>query len=132
VGGSADSDAARVTSVSDFLAHYGVKGMKWGVRRKSGAPSSSDAAAKAEVKAKAKSGGVKTLSNQELQAAINRMNLEQNFKRLTVNEKPAVTRFISSMLLEVGKRQVTEGVQRKVASTVAKKIAVKAATGGVG
>lgn len=125
------ADAGRVTSVKEFLAHHGVKGMKWGVRRKSG-PATAEASQKSSAKAQAKKEGIQTLSNKELQDAVNRMNLEQQFKRLSVNEKPVVSRFISSTLLEIGKREVTAAAQRKVASTIAKKVAVKAATGGVG
>lgn len=115
------------SDVTNFLAHFGVKGMKWGTRRKSTAPASPDAARKASVKEAVKKGGVKTASNKDLQDAINRMNLEQQFKRLSVNEKPAVQRWMASTLLEIGKREVQVAVGKKVAATVAKKVA----TGGL-
>lgn len=104
----------------DFLAHYGVKGMKWGVRRKSAVPASSDAARKATVKEAVKKGGVKAVSNKDLQDAINRMNLEQQFKRLSINEKPAVTRFIASTLTEIGKREVQAAVVKKATKLAAR------------
>ena len=110
--------SGRVTSVSDFLQHYGVKGMKWG---KSKNPSSADAAASKSVRTTAKKKGLHTVSNKELQTAIERMRLEQDFKRLKVNEKPAVTRWISSTLLEVGKREVQTQLAKKVVGGVAKK-----------
>lgn len=124
VGGG---EVEHITSVENFLAHYGVKGMKWGRRKAQVAPSA-DAEKVTAIKAKAKTGKAKALSNAELQAAINRMQLEQNFKRLSVNEKPAVSRFISSTLLEIGKREVQSAVAKKVAGAVARKVA----TGGVG
>lgn len=34
--------------VDDFLAHYGVKGMRWGVRRKSSTPKSEEERAEAK------------------------------------------------------------------------------------
>jgi len=111
-------------SVEDFLEHYGVKGMKWGKRKN---PASADSAAAASTRTRAKKKGVHTVSNAELQAAIRRMQLEQDFKRLSVNEKSAVTRWVSSTLLEIGKREVQQRAAKKVASTVIK----KAATGGV-
>lgn len=114
-----------MSQAEDFLQHFGVKGMKWGVRRS--VPASSDAQKSLDVRAKAKSGKVKSLSNAELQLAINRMNLEQQFKRLAVNERPPVQRWITSMMLEIGKREVQVAIGKKVATTIAKKVA----TGGV-
>lgn len=40
--------------IDDFLAHYGVKGMKWGVRRKGGGSSSSDSSQSSSGKPKRK------------------------------------------------------------------------------
>lgn len=68
-----------------FLEHYGVKGMKWGVLRREGAKlvMPSDDAVKAGVtRAKAKFGGVHTLSNKDLQHIIKRMDLEVKYKDL--------------------------------------------------
>jgi hypothetical protein len=110
-------------STDDILAHYGVKGMKWGKRKN---PASAESAQKTSTKVKAKRLGVHTVTNADLQAAIRRMQLEQDFKRLSVNEKSAVSRWVSSALLEIGKREVQQRVAKKVASTVVK----KAATGG--
>lgn len=112
-------------SAEDFFAHYGIKGMKWG-RKKN--PASADAATKAATKTTVKSKGLHTVSNADLQTAIRRMQLEQDFKRLSVNEKSAASRWVSSTLLEIGKREVQTRVAKKVATTVVK----KAATGGVG
>lgn len=119
-----------MSAVEDFLAHYGVKGMKWGTRRaavtKEGP--SKDAQAALALRARAKTSKPKALSNAELQQAINRMNLEQQFKRLSVNEQPAVKRWIASTLLEIGKREVQVAIGKKVGATIAKKVA----TGGAG
>ena len=51
------------------LAHYGVKGMRWGVRND-------------------KPSRASNMSDEELRNAVNRMRLEQQYKQLTVN--PAV------------------------------------------
>lgn len=119
--------AVQHSDVDDFLAHYGVKGMHWGQRltdrkaRKS--ETSTDAKTSLAVRSKVKTHSIKALSNKELVDSINRMNLEQGFKRLAVNEKSGVTRWVSSMMLEIGKKEVQNAVARKVAGAVAKGLA---------
>lgn len=94
----------------EFLEHYGVKGMQWGVRKPPPAPvaaqaksvvphgkkrktkvkvqggenqeASEDAIKVAEATAKLKRSGAKALSNKELQELQTRMNLERNVKQL--------------------------------------------------
>jgi hypothetical protein len=110
----------------DVLAHYGVKGMHWGQRKKNN-PASSDSASATKTKTVAKKQGLHTVSNAELQAAIRRMQLEQDFKRLKVNEQAPIKRWVASTLLEIGKREVQQRAAKKIATTVIK----KAATGGV-
>lgn len=106
-----------MSHAEDFLEHFGVKGMRWGVRGGKGTPSA-DAAKSTSIRTIAKKSGVKSVSNKELQEAINRMQLEQNFKRLTTNERNPAARFIASTLLEVGKREVQTQVAKKIAKTV--------------
>lgn len=60
----------------DYLQHYGVKGMKWGVRKKR-IYSKDYSETKALRKKKASE-----LSNEELRKLNERMNLEQNYERL--------------------------------------------------
>ena len=110
-------------TAEDFFAHHGVKGMKWGKHKN---PASADSASKTATKTAVKSKGLHTVSNADLQTAIRRMQLEQDFKRLSVNEKSVAARWVSSTLLEIGKREVQTRVAKKVASTVVK----KAVTGG--
>lgn len=85
------------------IRHYGVKGMHWGVRKDrhptavvtktrpgkrvkaTGGkyqPASSDAIKTAEYRQKAKKSTPSSLSNAELQALVQRMNLEQQYSRL--------------------------------------------------
>lgn len=77
--------------IQDFvkdLVQFGVKGMKWGVRKddSSGSSSSQSSDAKAASAAQAKisrGGGTSSLNNSELQALVNRMNLEQQYSNLS-------------------------------------------------
>lgn len=94
--------------LDEVLAHYGVPGMKWGVRKRAGGSSSpqdvkvrpffgnrfvrttggkklplSDDATRAAVsRQKAKKSNVRSLSTKELQDLVNRMNLEQQYSSL--------------------------------------------------
>jgi hypothetical protein len=104
------------TPVDNVLAHYGVKGMRWGVRRRSSSgssnpfstPKSEDAARAAEALKKPTA----ALSNDDLQNLVRRLQLEQQFKSLTTTA-PKVSRrakagaFVTGLLLQVGKEQVT-------------------------
>lgn len=117
---SAGADS--LNSVENILKHYGVKGMKWGSRlsRKPKETPSADAARALLLRDRAKRSKPRALSNAELQEAINRMNLEQQFKRLSTNERNVASRFIANTLLEAGKREVTSVVAKKAAKLVTK------------
>jgi len=117
-----------VAEVDDFLAHYGVKGMKWGVRNPDRSPSfdresntyrhpsvktaddviypvnrqgkrvSDDAARAAILKVAAKSSGTEVLSNKQLQDLVTRMNLEQQYSRLNPQTQSAGQQFAVAAL----------------------------------
>lgn len=81
------------------LIHYGIKGMKWGIRRKtdsnglvvkSSSPKeySEDAAKAKSSGEKARAKGVQSLSNLELRQLNDRLNLETNYSRLTSSGTP--------------------------------------------
>lgn len=117
----------RPSNVEEILAHAGVKGMKWGVRKKKPLPVSAEAQQKQGIKQQVKKNKVGSVSNADLQAAIRRMQLEQDFKRLSVNEQSGMKRWISSTLLEIGKREVQTQAAKALTGVVARKIA----TGGL-
>lgn len=92
------------------LEHFGVKGMKWGVRKdrtptkvtteqrpgsyvraKGGdyQKASKDAITAAKYKQKAKRSSPDSLSNEELQTLVKRMNLEQQYRQLSANDRDA-------------------------------------------
>lgn len=81
-------------NVDDILAHYGVKGMRWGIRKseheggtrakRAPVPVSADKAKANEAASRVgKKGDTSALSNQELQQLVQRMNLEQQYSRLS-------------------------------------------------
>jgi hypothetical protein len=97
-------------NIDDVLAHFGVKGMKWGQHKKSGPtaevtvntsgkkiktsggeglPATKEAVTTAGARQKAKKSGVRSLSNDELQAAVRRMQLETQFSQLNAQTNPS-------------------------------------------
>lgn len=104
--------------VGDWFEHFGVKGMRWGVRKseptsvevsarpgtkvtaKGGAnqPAHDDAIRVAVSKQKAKTSTTDSLSTKELQELVNRMNLEQQYSTLTSKQK--------TNSLEKGQKQI--------------------------
>ena len=75
----------------DYLEHFGVKGMRWGVRKKqepvstgvAKTPMSSDAALTSKIRTKARTSGMSSLSNEELFALNQRLQLERQYSSLT-------------------------------------------------
>ena len=65
---------------NDYLMHHGVKGMKWGVRKKR----ISNSRKKQMLK----------MSNKDLQDAINRKNLEKQYLKQTISKGNAKTKKI--------------------------------------
>ena len=74
-----------------YLEHFGVKGMRWGVRKKqepvstgvAKTPMSSDAALTSKIRTKARTSGMSSLSNEELFALNQRLQLERQYSTLT-------------------------------------------------
>ena len=112
----------------EALAHYGVKGMKWGVRKKSYAQvttshkpgkrvkatggqyagASKDAVRAAELKRRGLKSTTDSLTNKELQEAITRMNLEKQYNSLagkTLRQRGE--KFLADLLLNTGKQHAT-------------------------
>lgn len=119
-----------MSKVDDFLAQSGVKGMRWGVRKRDNSPSEvtvkstagkrlstlgghnqpahEDAVKVAVSKQKARSSTTDALSTKELKSLVERMNLEQQYSRLTPQTRSQkTTKFVSEILFGVGKQQAT-------------------------
>lgn len=128
-----------IDRAEDFLEHYGVKGMKWGVKggaSKSGSKGSfkrstpepsEDKKATNAVKAKVSKGNTDALSNAELKKLNERMQLEQNYSNLTTKTKQtsAGKAFLIKTTSNIMKQQVQKAtndyVGKQVASALAKK-----------
>lgn len=100
-------------TVESVLAHYGVRGMRWGVRRTRAQLDSDSEDARTKktlqgVVAKNR-GSTDPLSNQELQTLVTRLNLEQQYSNLTTKDnakrKSNGEKFVSEIVTNVAKKQ---------------------------
>lgn len=122
-----------MSQVETILAHYGIRGMKWGIRRSNpggsdgdsavqvkvvpgkgvktsggkGLPATEDAIKTAIAIQKAKKSGVSSLSSTEMQTAVKRMELEDKFTTKANAVPPKVqgtgAKFVKS-LIGLGKK----------------------------
>jgi hypothetical protein len=73
----------------DELCHYGIKGQKWGVRRFQNSDGSYTSEGKRRAQQQEKEDPVKSMKDDELNKAINRLSLEKKYKELTKKPVPA-------------------------------------------
>lgn len=113
----------------DFLEHYGVRGMKWGVHRDRSAVEvtpktapgrkvkatggkfhepSQDAIRAAVIRQQAKKSTTDSLSNKELQDLVTRMNLEAQYNNLNHNNVGIGKKLTRLILGEVGDKEVNQ------------------------
>ena len=113
--------------MSESLYHYGVKGMRWGRRK---APDTTGTSSQTtnvgtkdnpvKVKKDAKTPSAKgiqapkarTLSDAELRARINRIEMEQKYAKLTKVDYGPAMKFIGDILGSVIKDAATAGVKQ--------------------
>lgn len=103
---------AFITADEEALAafeHHGILGMKWGKREAEGASDapketdSTDSREVSRVKAKVSANGLNSLSNPELKALTNRLNLEKQYSDLT--KQPPKKTALDSVLAKTNKAQ---------------------------
>lgn len=121
-----------MNTTDEYLQHYGVKGMRWGVRRTQEQldSDSSDASTKKSVQSKvAKNyGSIDVLSNQELQALVTRMNLEQQYSRLSATDNVKISSkgrlWVKERVTKVGNKKVDQlidfGINKAVDAAIAR------------
>ncbi len=81
---------------SEYLEHYGILGMKWGVRRSRGPDGT--------VGGKQKKVRVKDMSDEELKKRVSRLSLEKQYKDLTKADVSSGQKFVQDVLLGSAKQ----------------------------
>ncbi len=109
------------------LTHYGVKGMKWGVRRseaqlaRAAEKRGQKRAARDEQKNK-----IKNMSDDDLRSAINRMNMERQYAQLTgTTNQQLGARKVGQIVAKEG-GQVLTNAAKQVATEMVKRELQKA------
>lgn len=81
--------------VENTLSHWGIKGQKWGVRRYQNKDGTLTSAGKKRRRVNYAT-EAKGMSDQELRAQINRMNLEKRYTNLSKNNNSSTSRFLNT------------------------------------
>lgn len=109
------------------LYHYGVLGMKWGVRKSRGGSSKSGGRRRSKTEtvhedyAKAHSKkSVKQMSDAELRSRINRLQMEKQYSQLNQRQVSAGEKFAKDILREVAKDTVKQYVTKGVKEGIGK------------
>lgn len=112
-------------SNGDILAHYGIKGMKWGIRRTEaqlararGSSLSATKKASSKSSSKPKTKSISEMSDEELRARVNRIRLENDYKSLTPKQvskgKKFVDDFITKPLAEASKNVIRDLMEQEL------------------
>lgn len=100
------------------LSHYGVLGMKWGVRRYQPYPKGEGHKGRFIGKKTKKIDPVKSMSDAELKQKINRLQMERQYKQLTTKEKTAGQKIVHDILGNAAKQTITNYVSKTMTKGV--------------
>jgi|SRR5690606_1596657 len=104
--------------MSDTLIHFGIKGMKWGVRRKRG----TDGRVKGSSGPPRGKNAISKMSDSELRQHINRLQLERQYSQLNPTRvdsgRRAVSKWATNMSMQIVNQQVSKYANRGIDTAI--------------
>lgn len=104
------------SNLGEFLDHHGVRGMKWGVRKRR---NESKRSRTFGSKGKKPVDPLKDMSDKDLREILNRLQMEQQFKNLSTPKRSAGAEFAKSVALSVVRTQVSNAANAGIAKGIA-------------
>lgn len=114
----------------DAIVHYGIRGMRWGIRRSrqeiDTSPDAPEHTRARTLQTVAQKSGTRKLTNKDLEDLNKRLNLEKNYKQLVSNEKDKASinkaaGWFGSKILKVGDMAVDEVAKAHVRMALTQK-----------
>lgn len=109
--------------MSDELKHYGILGMKWGIRRFQPYPKGQGHKGKyvgkppkvsKKTRKSQKKSPEKHMSNKDLQRTINRLRLEKQYRELTRPDRSRGKRIANSIIGRIGDKVLDRIIDRAI------------------
>ena len=101
-----------VQEVDDFFEHFGVKGMRWGVRR-----NRNNTTTRQSLRPKKEQTDLSNMSDAELRTRINRIQMERQYRELTSPKGHKVQtegrKYVKRILIDTAMNAVAEIVKEQ-------------------
>lgn len=116
-------------ALENFIEHYGVRGMKWGIRRKRNPKTGRVGGAKGKGKGKRK---VSDIPDEELAKKVKRMNMEKQYRALKTEQADRKVvrkgaKAVGGILAKSSKRALTDFSSKQILKGLEKAAERKAA-----